>query len=43
MIDDIDVSKLEKSKELLAKCENRIKAQPENLTEHPDLNVVAHI
>jgi len=34
---------LEQRKELLAKCENRIKAQPENLTEHPDLNVVAHI
>ena len=31
---------LEQRKELLSKCENRIKAQPENLIEQPDLNVV---
>ena len=34
---------LEQRKELLAKCENRIKAQVENLIEQPDLNVVIHI
>lgn len=31
---------LEQRKELLARCENRIKAQPENLIELPDLNTV---